>query len=981
MIKKILLAGVWALGMTAIAMADAVTPGELRSLRADGSQIDGKAAFAGDLYTFDGQSLLALPWKHAGAQTLRLQIKYAATPTGALLSKNRPEEGNRGLEIGLGSKNFFEFDGSRPAGQLSDGVKANIVPLQEAKAPELQSGVWYDIFVRFSPNDELALYVFDADAKKLVYQKSVNCGKIAEIKGSAGDGLLCFGGRRNSSKSCTFLAPAKTVIRLPEVWKSALVEEDIYRLANVNSDPAAAVAVNPAPKQYFVAVDGADTNDGLTAKTPFATIQKAADLVKPGDEVIVASGVYFEQVSINVAGTPGQPITFRAAAEGLNKVVITGADRAVRQKQKTWRLEDQTLGLYSIECDHRPARVLYDQIDLFPYPELDQLKTFTLRDGYPGVENGFYFDAAANRLFVRLHAGNRYGSGNPADRTVSIAPVAAPGYNGHHIYRPEDSNFFIGLKQPAYIIIDGFTFETPGSAGVVTGGSNVVVRNSYFKGCRFGVCGFGGPSGVFVENNVYDQAYAYSDVIDVVRKFRGSDIQKKHFFYFWARKGLNNDSNKMKNYETGIVGGVGAYWHVRNNLVVEAFEGMSSWGVDLAQHFQVYGNVFRRVVDNAVETENHTADVRIYNNHFNDVFEPVSWQPLGGLPWPGPVFVYRNLFADSPDFKEFAVSLDPAQFLPGAFKIGASGRNWEQEHMGNVPPEVLQSKISKRVVTVPEPGFLIFNNTVLRTEGYLVTAPMPITGKAIREIANVKFFNNIIQTKGLNKISDWDGGLFEFYNNLVIAGTPEVPGAKVMAGIDGKIVNTADEAPAAGKNLGTLLFDEPDAAVAAGAGELQFAAGPLGRTAAGSEFRRKLAYEPMLIRTAGLTPDAWGYYLAEGEYKLKLTNPGKVSAVTLIFRATESAGEWRVLKSGRFSLILEIKKGVTVVRVTGASGEVKTELGGLPREVWQTLELDFANGKMRCGDKVFPLALPSVEGALAFEATVGRNPVLDIAIR
>ncbi len=977
MIKKLWLTAALTLTLTA-AWADAVNPGDLRIIRDDGSAADGKAVFADGLYTFDGQSLLALPWKHAGMQTLRLQIKYSDAPSGVLLSKNRPEEGNRGLEIGLAAKNFFEFDGARPAGQISDGAKANIVALWDSKAPELQAGVWYDVFVRFAPNDELTLYIFDADAKKPVFEKSVSCGKIAEIKASAGDGLLCLGGRRNSSKSCTFLAPAKTEIRLPELWKSALSEEEIYRLAKVNTDPAAAL-VNPAPKQYFVAVDGIDSNDGLTAKTPFATIQKAADLVKPGDTVIIASGVYFEQVSINAAGTVKQPITFRASEEGLNKVVVTGADRAVRQKQKSWKLEDDKLGLYSIECDHQPARVLYDQIDLFPYPEFDQLKTFTLRDGYPGVENGFYFDSVKQRLFVRLHPGNRYGSGNPAERTVSIAPAAAPGFNGHHIYRPGDGNFFIGLKQPVYLVFDGLTFETPGSAGVVTGGSNVVVRNSYFKGCRFGVCGFGSPSGVFVENSVYDQAYAYSDVVDVVRKFRGSEIQKKHFFYFWARKGVNNDSSKVKNYETGIVGGVGSYWHVRNNLVVEAFEGMSSWGVDLAQHFQVYGNVFRRVVDNAVETENHTADVRIYNNHFSDVFEPVSWQPLGGLPWPGPVFVYRNLFADSPDFKELAVSLDPTQFLPGAFKIGASGRNWEQDHMGKVPPEVLQSKISKRVVSVPEPGFLIFNNTVLRTEGYLVTTPMPIAGKAIREIANVKFFNNIIQAKGLNKISDWDGGVFEFYNNLVLSDAADAAGSKVMAGIDGKIA-APGEGAAAGQQLGTLLFDEPDAAVAAGAGELQFVAGPVAQAPAESEFRRTLAYEPTLIRTAGPVAGRWGFYAALGEYKIKQTNSGKLTRLTLTFRVTEAAAEWRVIKSGSFVLALAVDNGVTTLRLAGPDGEQKAVLGKLPRETWQTLELDWSDNKVRRNGSEITVALPAVEAGKPLEMLIGRNPVWDLVI-
>ena len=98
------------------------------------------------------------------------------------------------------------------------------------------------------------------------------------------------------------------------------------------------------------------------------------------------------------------------------------------------------------------------------------------------------------------------------------------------------------------MILSGFTFETPGSAGVVTGGSNVVVRDSFFKGCRAGVWGFGGADAVFVENCHYDQASTYDDVLDTIARWGKTDIQKKHFFYFWARKGVNVDREKVKNY-------------------------------------------------------------------------------------------------------------------------------------------------------------------------------------------------------------------------------------------------------------------------------------------------------------------------------------------------------------------------------------------------------------------------------------------------
>ena len=48
--------------------------------------------------------------------------------------------------------------------------------------------------------------------------------------------------------------------------------------------------------QYYVdASRGNDAANG-SSNAPFATIQKAADIVKPGDTVIIRPGVYYENV-------------------------------------------------------------------------------------------------------------------------------------------------------------------------------------------------------------------------------------------------------------------------------------------------------------------------------------------------------------------------------------------------------------------------------------------------------------------------------------------------------------------------------------------------------------------------------------------------------------------------------------------------------------------------------------------------------------
>ena len=62
---------------------------------------------------------------------------------------------------------------------------------------------------------------------------------------------------------------------------------------------------------YYVAPWGDDTNPG-TSSQPWRTIQKSANTLQPGDTVLVMDGVYYEKVTINVSGTPGNPIVFSA---------------------------------------------------------------------------------------------------------------------------------------------------------------------------------------------------------------------------------------------------------------------------------------------------------------------------------------------------------------------------------------------------------------------------------------------------------------------------------------------------------------------------------------------------------------------------------------------------------------------------------------------------------------------------------------------
>ena len=75
--------------------------------------------------------------------------------------------------------------------------------------------------------------------------------------------------------------------------------------------------------KYYVNISAAQDGDG-SKENPFRRIQEAADKAMPGDEVIVAPGIYREAVSPVNGGREDARIVYRSEVE--RAAVITGAE-------------------------------------------------------------------------------------------------------------------------------------------------------------------------------------------------------------------------------------------------------------------------------------------------------------------------------------------------------------------------------------------------------------------------------------------------------------------------------------------------------------------------------------------------------------------------------------------------------------------------------------------------------------------------------
>ena len=82
--------------------------------------------------------------------------------------------------------------------------------------------------------------------------------------------------------------------------------------------------------KYYVNASVKRSGNG-SAEYPFQSIQEAANIAKPGDEVLVYPGVYREHVNPIHAGTENARITY-TSVEPL-QAVITGAEEV-----KNWEL-------------------------------------------------------------------------------------------------------------------------------------------------------------------------------------------------------------------------------------------------------------------------------------------------------------------------------------------------------------------------------------------------------------------------------------------------------------------------------------------------------------------------------------------------------------------------------------------------------------------------------------------------------------------
>ncbi len=269
--------------------------------------------------------------------------------------------------------------------------------------------------------------------------------------------------------------------------------------------------VDYASATYFVGTTGSDSNDGRSPEKAFATMQKAADVVRPGETVLVLKGLYKEGFWTNKVGRPDAWISFIAEPG----VEIRGSD-----VEKNWKLEDAEKGIYSVE---RPT--LFNPFGQKPDTPLTLRTEQVFLNGkilrhvsekaMLKPKNVFFVDDAEKKILICLE-----GKADPNLQNCEVSRRCWAVAVGSHANRNSYTETEIARQcVAAYVRIRGFTVRNIANftrmAAIQIRGSDV--RNIVVEDCDVQ---FANHAGISAAGQDYwskeESKYMISDVKDVI---------------------------------------------------------------------------------------------------------------------------------------------------------------------------------------------------------------------------------------------------------------------------------------------------------------------------------------------------------------------------------------------------------------------------------------------------------------------------------
>lgn len=399
-------------------------------------------------------------------------------------------------------------------------------------------------------------------------------------------------------------------------------------------------------RTYYVdATNGNDSNDGNTSQTAFRTIQHAADIVQPGDRVIVKAGVYNEFVEIKNSGTESQKIVFEGE-RGPNGEYLSIIDPSIRITG--WaRDEERGFGVYrNTEVGFEPYAMVVDRDgDTFDIPRLghwgdtydgfqylayppDQLAIYKLESLNTGYDVHYWDGIEALYGYTNKTAYLRFRDGeNPNNMVIKAAPSSAA------IYLSDKDN----------VIVRNFKIRGAQTGVEITNnsGNNIIEENEIINGQKRILL----EDGAF-NNHIRNNRMHMKGLSDYTPGtwhwwYQGEDIYpyliRRHFYAVYKYEVGRGTSSPQDD---------GGIWIDRagsNNEIYgnDIFNTLCAVYVRDTNDVKIYNNNLSNTSSFAIAFDYTVMDLEIYNNLF---IECSGIRPHELTDGNKRAYIYKNIF-------------------------------------------------------------------------------------------------------------------------------------------------------------------------------------------------------------------------------------------------------------------------------------------------------------------------------------------------
>jgi len=389
---------------------------------------------------------------------------------------------------------------------------------------------------------------------------------------------------------------------------------------------------------------------------PQDNVQHALDHARPGDEIVLSPGTYYQDLTFRKGGSEGSPVKLSAATPG--EVTLHGGPAPDRP----WPAFQVVQGdLFRAEAPHRAWWLMADGRNLVNYGTLDNLQAFSFPnpdsgEAGEGVPEGFAWEDGT--LYLRLAEGR-----DPREAEIEVRrpgghTTSEPGFAETFCFAPDfgfsvpGSGYLISstlanvVVAADHVAIEGLRLHMGGGAAVVVHGNHVAIRDCLMSGAHLGVLQ---PDMREVPTGGKDRC-----ATGFVRTARGLTVERCEFsgypLYQWVRRDQGYWGS-LYHSSMGVVfmnyGGPRS--RVRHNWLYECFDGLEPRGNGTSSAEEACDcsyNLIQNCADDSIEFDSRTAmNLRLHHNVILDGMCLLALSPVMG----GGLTIDHNIVYVSPE--------------------------------------------------------------------------------------------------------------------------------------------------------------------------------------------------------------------------------------------------------------------------------------------------------------------------------------------